>query len=87
MQMCYVVTVVQKFLLNVKLLAQKSVLMIVSGVNLQTVQVEDSLVEDQMKDFVDDIDFDDDFDVDNIQVPAFFVTYHNNRVHLQFLLK
>ena len=75
MQMCYVVTVVQKFLLNVKLLAQKSVLMIVSGVNLQTVQVEDSLVEDQMKDFVDDIDFDDDFDVDNIQVPAVFLSH------------
>jgi len=38
-------------------------------VDMQTVQVvADSPVDDQMKDFMDDIDFDDDFDVNDAQV-------------------
>jgi len=36
--------------------------------------VEDLPVEDDMKDFVDDIDFDEDFDVDDVQVLAVFLS-------------
>lgn len=43
---------------------------------MYTVQVaEDSPVDDQMKDIIDDIDFDDDFDVDDAQVSVGFYIY------------